>query len=202
MLPEVKRFSCFSRFGPQLQICTQIKRLSVQIGYLVLRKAALQAADLWVVSQGPLSQPHTQHRPHYFEVQPRRFNQSALPQASFLQVSENFEAWRVGTSSWEAAPVLSTRGFHSSQVACLMPAEAPPLKRVCGHLQTLAHLGKTAPDPFAIVKDELETVSERLRRSVLTEVPVLSRAASYFFQVSAACSPRTVLIAWLGYGCC
>lgn len=51
-------------------------------------------------------------------------------------------------------------------------------------LQTLAHLGKTAPDPFAIVKDELETVSERLRRSVLTEVPVLSRAASYFFQVS------------------
>ncbi|KAK9813829.1 hypothetical protein WJX73_000632 [Symbiochloris irregularis] len=52
-----------------------------------------------------------------------------------------------------------------------------------GILQTLAHLRTTAPDPFAIVKDELETVSERLRRSVLTEVPVLSRAASYFFQL-------------------
>ena len=41
----------------------------------------------------------------------------------------------------------------------------------------------TASDPFALVKGELENVSERLRRSILTDIPVLGKAASYFFQV-------------------
>lgn len=50
-------------------------------------------------------------------------------------------------------------------------------------VQSIAALGSSAPDPFAIVKDELETVSERLRRTILTDVPLLSKAASYFFQV-------------------
>ncbi len=40
-----------------------------------------------------------------------------------------------------------------------------------------------APDPFAIVKDEIESISERLRRSIMTGIPVLETAASYFFRV-------------------
>lgn len=52
-------------------------------------------------------------------------------------------------------------------------------------LQSIAALGSSAPDPFAIVKDELETVSERLRRTILTDVPLLSKAASYFFQIGS-----------------
>ena len=38
-------------------------------------------------------------------------------------------------------------------------------------------------DPFSLVKHELENVTERLRRSIFTDIPVLSKAASYFFQV-------------------
>lgn len=38
-------------------------------------------------------------------------------------------------------------------------------------------------DPFAIAEPELESVSERLRRSLLTDIPALGRAAEYFFQV-------------------
>lgn len=59
--------------------------------------------------------------------------------------------------------------------------------------QSIAHLSKSAPDPFALVKDELETVSQRLRRSIFTDIPLLSRAASYFFQVPSAAGSLTYL---------
>ena len=48
----------------------------------------------------------------------------------------------------------------------------------------------TASDPFALVKGELENVSERLRRSILTDIPVLGKAASYFFQVQSTAPDR------------
>lgn len=50
-------------------------------------------------------------------------------------------------------------------------------------LQSFAKLGSRKMDPFALVADELESVSERLRRTILTEIPVLSSAAEYFFKV-------------------
>ena len=40
-------------------------------------------------------------------------------------------------------------------------------------------------DPFALVKEELDSVSSRLRRTVLTEIPRLGQAADYFFQLGA-----------------
>ena len=40
-------------------------------------------------------------------------------------------------------------------------------------------------DPFALVADEIESVSERLRRTVMTDIPALSRAAEYFFKLGA-----------------
>ena len=52
-------------------------------------------------------------------------------------------------------------------------------------------MSKQGPlDPFAIAEPELESVSERLRRSLLTDIPALGRAAEYFFQV------RTVFLPW------
>lgn len=47
-------------------------------------------------------------------------------------------------------------------------------------------------DPFALVADELESVSERLRRTILTEIPVLSTAAEYFFKVGLGSPVKSV----------
>lgn len=38
-------------------------------------------------------------------------------------------------------------------------------------------------DPFAIAEAEIDSISERLRQSLLTDIPALGRAAEYFFQV-------------------
>lgn len=40
-------------------------------------------------------------------------------------------------------------------------------------------------DPFSLVRDEIEAVSERLRRSILTDIPSLEKAAEYFFRAGA-----------------
>lgn len=37
-------------------------------------------------------------------------------------------------------------------------------------------------DPFGLVKLEIESVSDRLRRCIVTDIPVLEKAAEYFFQ--------------------
>ena len=37
-------------------------------------------------------------------------------------------------------------------------------------------------DPFSLVRAEIESVSERLRRCILTEIPTLEQAAEYFFR--------------------
>ena len=42
-------------------------------------------------------------------------------------------------------------------------------------------------DPFLLVKEEIESVSERLRRSIFTGIPTLRSAAQYFFKVRASC---------------
>ena len=45
-------------------------------------------------------------------------------------------------------------------------------------------LHRTQPvDPFSLVKEEIESVSERLRRSIFTGIPTLRSAAEYFFKV-------------------
>lgn len=54
-------------------------------------------------------------------------------------------------------------------------------------LQSFAEMGSRKLDPFALVAEELESVSERLRRTILTEIPVLSSAAEYFFKVLDSC---------------
>jgi len=39
-----------------------------------------------------------------------------------------------------------------------------------------------AIDPFALVRQEINAVSNRLRKCILTDIPVLEKAAEYFFQ--------------------
>ena len=41
-------------------------------------------------------------------------------------------------------------------------------------------------DPFSLVADEISSVSERLRRTIMSDIPVLSKAAEYFFQARLA----------------
>jgi len=43
-------------------------------------------------------------------------------------------------------------------------------------------LPKPKVDPFGLVAEELKSVSERLRRTILTDIPLLSTAAEYFFK--------------------
>ena len=50
-------------------------------------------------------------------------------------------------------------------------------------------------DPFQLVKEEIDSVSERLRRSIFTGIPTLRSAAQYFFKVCLAGSHGTT-------GCC
>ncbi|KAK9808792.1 hypothetical protein WJX72_003759 [[Myrmecia] bisecta] len=42
-----------------------------------------------------------------------------------------------------------------------------------------------AVDPFSLVREEIETVSERLRRSIMSDIPALERAAEYFFKLGS-----------------
>eukprot|EP00891_Asterochloris_glomerata_P006715 jgi/Astpho2/6715/Aster-06736 len=44
---------------------------------------------------------------------------------------------------------------------------------------------EAAIDPFGLVKQEIESISERLRRSIICDIPSLERAAEYFFQLGA-----------------
>lgn len=40
-------------------------------------------------------------------------------------------------------------------------------------------------DPFGLVRAEIDAVSERIRQSVVSEIPALDRAAEYFFKVGS-----------------
>ncbi|KAF6982374.1 hypothetical protein CFC21_000771 [Triticum aestivum] len=53
--------------------------------------------------------------------------------------------------------------------------------------QTYGGAGSTAKmlDPFALVKDEVSEISNRLRSTVVSEVPELTSAAGYFFRAGA-----------------
>jgi len=42
--------------------------------------------------------------------------------------------------------------------------------------------GTSSLDPFSLVRSEIESVSERLRRCIVTEIPTLEQAAEYFFR--------------------
>lgn len=40
----------------------------------------------------------------------------------------------------------------------------------------------SAPDPFSLVREEIESVTERVRRCIVSDIPVLEKASEYFFR--------------------
>jgi len=55
-------------------------------------------------------------------------------------------------------------------------------------------------DPFQLVKAEIDSVSERLRRGVMSGIPVLERAAEYFFKARPALLAKLLTPCKLGVG--
>lgn len=47
---------------------------------------------------------------------------------------------------------------------------------------SLSELKPNHPDPFLLVRQEIDSVSNRLRRCIMTDIPMLEKAAEYFFQ--------------------
>ena len=47
---------------------------------------------------------------------------------------------------------------------------------------SLSELKPDDVDPFLLVRREIDSVSDRLRRCIITDIPVLEKAAEYFFQ--------------------
>lgn len=98
-----------------------------------------------------------------------------------------------GAAAWQQQRALS-----SSSPPHRSAAEAAPFAAAAAAAAELAAAERAAaaaaPAPaaavqeerkgaFGLVKDEIEAVTERLRRDIFTEIPALERAAEYFFQV-------------------
>ncbi|KAK9820924.1 hypothetical protein WJX74_008213 [Apatococcus lobatus] len=89
----------------------------------------------------------------------------------------------------------SPHDSHGPQTSCFQSPHTAMHQQLLiqNGFQTSPHTSAWGPlwgqapalDPFALVHTELESVSERLRRSVFTEIPALSTAAEYFFRLGA-----------------
>lgn len=105
-----------------------------------------------------------------------------------------------GSASFQGLPFLLQLSLQQSeqQPTSVRDAWATALPSACWTRQTFstasaaAHYvqswddDKQGPiDPFAIAEPEIDSISERLRRSLLTDIPALGRAAEYFFQIGA-----------------
>ena len=70
-----------------------------------------------------------------------------------------------GAAQAEAAPRAAVKEAAAAEAA---PAAAPQ--------------GEERRGAFGLVREEIDCVTERLRRDIFTEIPALERAAEYFFQ--------------------
>ncbi|KAI8464593.1 MAG: isoprenoid synthase domain-containing protein [Monoraphidium minutum] len=75
--------------------------------------------------------------------------------------------------------LLSTHGAARAAVAAALRTHGDGAAGVAT-LQAAAR--QQAPDPFSLVVDEVHAVSERLRHSVVSNVPALEAAADYYFR--------------------
>ena len=92
-------------------------------------------------------------------------------------------------------PRSSSRSFVSGSgerlgPAAAAPAAAPAAAAAEPQPAAAAAAGPSAaaaerPDAFGLVREEIECVTERLRRDIFTEIPALERAAEYFFRAGA-----------------
>ena len=54
---------------------------------------------------------------------------------------------------------------------------------------------KESPSPFDLARVEVDCISERLRHSVVSDIPDLATAANYYFKVAAGKSPPPMFLA-------
>lgn len=78
-----------------------------------------------------------------------------------------------GRSAAEAAPFAAAAATAAAELAAAAGAAPAPA----------AAAQEDRKGAFGLVRDEIEAVTERLRRDIFTEIPALERAAEYFFQV-------------------
>ncbi|CAL5218356.1 g18 [Coccomyxa viridis] len=79
-------------------------------------------------------------------------------------------------------PITSTDSSSSSNNGHVQPSHS----FTSSHAAQAFALPSFGPvDPFQLVKEEIDSVSERLRRSIFTGIPTLRSAAQYFFKVGA-----------------
>ncbi|EFN53887.1 hypothetical protein CHLNCDRAFT_58364 [Chlorella variabilis] len=83
----------------------------------------------------------------------------------------------------EPAAVPAVAPTPSPAAAAPEPAAGPAAATAAG--AAAAAPPGAHPDAFALVRDEIECVTERLRRDIFTEIPALERAAEYFFRAGA-----------------
>lgn len=103
------------------------------------------------------------------------FSSGSLQSGPLFALCASYQAGLQGTLQRNASKLLNPTNYivgmslHSS--ACSN-----------GHVQALADIPDVPVDPYALVKHEVDVISDRLRSSIVSTVPALRTAAAYFFQ--------------------
>ncbi|KAI3431341.1 hypothetical protein D9Q98_004398 [Chlorella vulgaris] len=130
---------------------------------------------------------------------------AVVPQlAAAAAANTTWTAAAAATSSWHT----TGRHFASGSSGRLAPAAAAAVPATAAQAADAAAAEAAAADPagadaavgaaagtkpgggeqadaFALVREEVDCVTERLRRDIFTEIPALERAAEYFFRAGA-----------------
>ena len=81
--------------------------------------------------------------------------------------------------------LVHTSPVPTSQPVAAVKVAEPPALAAAALPEAGAAGAPGRADPFGLVRDEIEAVTERLRRSLFTDIPALERAAEYFFRAGA-----------------
>lgn len=91
-------------------------------------------------------------------------------------------AWAAGPA-WRRPFVSGSSGAAQAEAAPKPAAkEAAAAQQQQQPAAAAAPQGEERKGPFGLVREEIDCVTERLRRDIFTEIPALERAAEYFFQ--------------------
>ncbi|KAL0040598.1 hypothetical protein WJX77_011920 [Trebouxia sp. C0004] len=100
---------------------------------------------------------------------------SYLLQLALQQPNDQPAACKAFQSQWQSALSQACWGMH--------PFSTSPSANQ--YVQSWDDDKQGPMDPFAIAEPEIDSISERLRQSLLTDIPALGKAAEYFFQIGA-----------------
>ncbi|KAI7838536.1 hypothetical protein COHA_007679 [Chlorella ohadii] len=113
---------------------------------------------------------------------------AALPAAeSSLAAAPAAAAAVPAAAAWVAGPAWRRHFVSGTSGAAQAEAAPKPAIKEAAAAQphtvaSAAPQGEERKGPFGLVREEIDCVTERLRRDIFTEIPALERAAEYFFQ--------------------